>query len=472
MTGDGRELFEGFMEGMFTIRGNGDFGSPIHYIIAFEIKIWIEKSKGEFKGNYALAAHPAIIQPTPSPVSPGVLAFFPSDRVFIPWSPTDPDVRLISQNIVVPVIEKKGELDVTTFGNRMNIRFKNIPTRFVVQASAVVEQPMPDSRSSVIRVGIACHTCDFGLFPKESPNSISEITLPFSQKMLGFQQDFKDSVKMAFPRNGITSFLGKAIIVKTESFYSVIEDGETHYVKQVPEVEAARQLFLEHPELLEKIQAAARKEIRRGKAKGEDLVAPHYVAELDKLEQKEGLSTTNAGTGPQDVGSMDIRTVTTSRSRPLEGIVYAIEQLIALGKDGYNNCLLVVDGCWINIICKQKRKQLYVQVAGDKYIPKKSALKPEHVKKLEGMKIKREEGSIDIFSTYYDVGTIDIPQLVRDVFKIFDEVLRVSKGAVAYIQYDLVNKPTPEYEAVLAKLAEFLPDRREKKKFYWKWGAS
>jgi hypothetical protein len=88
------------------------------------------------------------------------------------------------------------------------------------------------------------------------------------------------------------------------------------------------------------------------------------------------------------------------------------------------------------------------------------------------MKIKKEEGSDDIFSIHYDLATIDIPQIARDVFRIFDEVLRVSKGAVAYLQCNLVNKPTPEYEAVLVALAQFIPDRREKNKFYWKWGTS
>ncbi len=473
MTGDGRELFEGFMEGMFKIQGNGDLlGAPIIYTIPFEIKMWIEKSKGEFKGNYALAAHPTIHQPPPSPVNPGVLAFFPSDRIFIPWSPTDPEVHLINQSIIVPSIEKKGELEVTVIGSRMNIRFKDIPSSFVVQASAMAEQLVPNSKSKVIHVGMAVHTCDFGLFPRDSPSSLSEITLAFSQKILGFQKEFKDRVKMAFPRNGITSFVGKAIIVKTESFYSVVEDGETRYVEQVPEVEKARQLFLEHPELLEKIQAAAGGEVKSYFDRGEKLVSREMAAELIRKAAGGGPSTFADTVASMPAITEEKPIAETRNAKPFEGLVYAIEQLIAQGKEGYNACMLVVDGCWITISSKPKKKELYIQVAGDKYIPKKSALKPEHVKKLEGMKIKKEEGSIDIFSIHHDVVTIDIPQIAREVFQIFDEVLRVSKGAVAYLQYDLVPKPTPEYEAVLVALAKFLPDRREKKKFYWKWGSS
>nr|MDO8086017.1 hypothetical protein [Candidatus Sigynarchaeum springense]MDO8119163.1 hypothetical protein [Candidatus Sigynarchaeota archaeon] len=476
MTGEGRELFEGFMDGLFSIVGGGDFGSPIHYIIPFEIKMWIEKSKGEFKGNYALEAHPTLIQPVASPVSPGVLAFFPSNNIAASWSPTNTNIRFLSQNMIFPQIMKKGDLEVTTSGNLLKIRFKDIPGKFMVHASVIAEDAGQKSRHSLPLFGSAFNVCDFGFFSREHPNTTSEIALAFSQKIIGYQKHFKDRARIAFPKGGTMDFVGRAIIVKTESFYSALVDGDTHYVEQVPEVEKARQLFLQNPELLEKIQAAARQEIRKGKAKGEKLVAPYYVAKLDKLEQEEGTRTTPAGTGrhketmPSDGAGRPA--ASTTLPKPLEGLVYAIQQLVALGKDGHNSCLLVVDGCWINVVCKQKKKVLYIQVAGDKYIPKKFALKPEHIKKLEQMNIKREEGSIDIFSIQHSLDTMDTPKIARDVFKIFDEVLRVSKGAAAYIQYELVREPTPASEAVLATLAQFIPDRREKNKFYWRWGTS
>nr|MDO8112611.1 hypothetical protein [Candidatus Sigynarchaeota archaeon] len=221
------------------------------------------------------------------------------------------------------------------------------------------------------------------------------------------------------------------------------------------EIEAARQTFLDNSDV------------------DPIVFDPNWIKTLEKMKQDGGAPATRADTGPHKVAKPAARTeipnAAAGTSKPLEGLVYAIEQLVAQGKEGYNACLLVVDGCWISISCKPKKKQLYIQVAGDKYIPKKSALRPEHVKKLEGMKITREEGSIDIFSIHYGTDEIDIPKIAQDVFLIFDEVLRVSKGAVAYMQYNLVPKPTPEYEAVLAALAQFIPDRREKNKFYWKW---
>jgi hypothetical protein len=234
-------------------------------------------------------------------------------------------------------------------------------------------------------------------------------------------------------------------------------------------IEDARQLFLDNPELLAKIQAAARGEISAATAKGEKRASP----KSQKMGKAAGVPDIGADAAASKLATGEEKpTIEPNKSKPFEGLVYAVEQLIAQGKEGYNACLLVVDGCWVSVSYKLKRKQIYIQVAGDKYIPKKSALKPEHVKILEGMKIQREEGSIDIFSIYHDLATMDIPRIARDVSRIFDEVLRVSKGAVAYLQFDLVSKPTPEYEAVLAKIAEFIPDKREKKKFYWKWGSS
>ncbi|MBN2151093.1 MAG: hypothetical protein JW839_06605 [Candidatus Lokiarchaeota archaeon] len=467
------------MDGKFTVAGKGFLGTLIEYEIPFEIKMWIEKAKDKFKGSYTLTANPIINKPALTKVcqSPGIFGLFPAGRCCFQsdpkekkvfhWDPKD-DSTLIMLDTVISKIDKKGGvLEVTQHGNDwMTVRFVDMPGKFSVFATAI-----HDLSDDIIGE----YRFDFGFFSKDSPKHMDSISLQFSRKILGFQQTFNDQAEMRYPKNGTTTLRGVAIIRKTESFYSVVEAGGTHYVEQVSEVEAARQLFLEHPELLEKIQAAARAEIRRGKAKGEDLVAPHYVAELDKLEQKEGVPTTAGTSHPKVVkpaAGEEKPTAIPTTSRPFEGLVYAIEQLIAQGKDGYNACLLVVGGCWISISFKPKRKQLYIQVAGDKYIPKKSALKPEHVKKLETMRIKREDGSIDIFSIHHDVATIDIPQIVQNVFQIFDEVLRVSKGAVAYLQYDLVPKPTPEYEAVLATLAQFIPDRREKKKFYWRWGTS
>jgi hypothetical protein len=57
---------------------------------------------------------------------------------------------------------------------------------------------------------------------------------------------------------------------------------------------------------------------------------------------------------------------------------------------------------------------------------------------------------------------------VDTVFQIFNKVLRVSKGARAYMDHALGCKPTLEHEAVFTTLAGLM-ERRDGRKFYWTW---
>lgn len=155
-------------------------------------------------------------------------------------------------------------------------------------------------------------------------------------------------------------------------------------------------------------------------------------------------------------------------ANPLEGLARALGLFVKHAKGG-NYCMVVVDGCWINHRLVPKKKALYCQVAGDKYIPAKSHLKPEHVAKLEALGITREEGSIDIFSTLDPLAGLDPAKIAARAFTVFTEVLRVSKGAGAYLELVLGSKPDPAFEGVLASVAELLPDRRSGNKFHWRW---
>ena len=71
-------------------------------------------------------------------------------------------------------------------------------------------------------------------------------------------------------------------------------------------------------------------------------------------------------------------------SQPREGLVYALEKLTTIAKGG-NYCMTVVDGCWVNFRYKKRGNHLYFQVAGDKYIPKRSHFKKEHIEILKEM---------------------------------------------------------------------------------------
>jgi hypothetical protein len=463
MTGEGLERFTGFMNGVFTVSGSGTLGTPIEIRIPFMISMHLEKTKDHFKGTYSFEANPFVLQPRSSLACPGVFGILPEGEKMLPSGSSLSGAMLLAQVLTVPPIKKNGDIEVVKYGNRqITVKLLDLPQKFMIQASAVSWRVVPNSDPLQMEISpvVGAYGFDLGFFSKSSPKFLDALTLDFNLKQLGFQKSFKDQAQMDYPSGGLTQFVGEATIAKTESFYSVVEGKGATYVEQVAEVEEARKLFLEHPELYDQIQKMGDAETQRGVNEG--LIEAKHAHMFSKDEAP-------VRTPAPEADAMMSRSVVGTTGSPLEGLVYGIEQLIALGQEGYNTCMLVVDGCWVNVTYKPKKKQLYLQVAGDKYISKKSRLGPEHIKILDAMGITREPASIDIFSAYYSVDTVDIPKFAQDFFRIFDEVLRVSKGSKAYLQLDLVNKPTPEYEAVLIKMATMIPDRKEKKKFYWAW---
>lgn len=155
-------------------------------------------------------------------------------------------------------------------------------------------------------------------------------------------------------------------------------------------------------------------------------------------------------------------------SRPREGLAYALEKLTTIAKGG-NYCMTVVDGCWVNFRYKKRGNHLYFQVAGDKYIPKRSHLKKEHIEILKEMGIVAEPMSDDIFSTHFDDKPRNLEGIVDTVFEIFSKVYRVRKGSDAYIEFVIGSKPSAEMADAVEGMYDYFNDRDGKSKFCWEW---
>ncbi len=153
--------------------------------------------------------------------------------------------------------------------------------------------------------------------------------------------------------------------------------------------------------------------------------------------------------------------------KPREGLVFAIEQLTKSGKGG-NYCMIVVDGCWINFRFKKRKKELFMQVSGNQYIPSKSHFDQQHIKILESFGIQADEYSNDIYSRYFNDKPRDFNEIVTIVFKVFEQVYRVDNKSSAYIEFVLGSKELPEFKEILDGLQDFIP-KRAKNKFKWSW---
>lgn len=153
--------------------------------------------------------------------------------------------------------------------------------------------------------------------------------------------------------------------------------------------------------------------------------------------------------------------------KPREGLVFAIEQLTKSGKGG-NYCMIVVDGCWINFRFKKRKKELFMQVSGDQYIPSKSHFDQQHIKLLDSFGIQADEYSNDIYSRYFNDKPRDFNEIVTIVFKVFEQVYRVDNKSSAYIEFVLGSKVLPEFKEILDGLQDFIP-KRAKNKFKWSW---
>ncbi|MBN2228390.1 MAG: hypothetical protein JW779_02280 [Candidatus Thorarchaeota archaeon] len=461
MSKEGRELFKGFIEGIFSVTGSSDFGTHIHYIIPFDIKIQLEKTRKSFTGKYSLVAHPVITQPHAGMMqNPGILSLFPAEKVNILWPPMDPNYIMLSQSLCAPEIKADGAVKVTDFGNnRIRLQLLDVPQKFIVSATALSRRIIQQgsSISETFLTGLGVHDFDFGYFSKDSPNYLNEIVFNFSQKLLGFEVHFKDAASTKFPRNGQTQFTGIGFLEKTESFYSVVSEKGTKYVEQVPEVEEARQLFLEHPELLARIQTEARRTIRHGV--DDDKVSQSLVDSVLRSKDRAQKVSLSEGTEQKSGSGIEHRNLD-------EIFLEALKVLVKYG--GSSNHAMVVSCGWAKFMRIEKGKKLQVDVAGSMYLQSSCKLNESHIETLKEMGLLLDSHSVEIYTTKFDATSEEeLIKAAKLIEPIFSKVYRRKKGEEAYLEMILGIK-TPEAVAALDKLAIQFP-RRDGFKLKFRW---
>lgn len=468
----GKEFFDGFIQGFILSNGVGDFSFPVSYMIPFEITIRIEKSSSGFSGSYDFEAQPTIISPNTGFIKwPGVIGFFPQNIAGIPTaSPSSVFFKFMTCQVISALkMTCSGKLEVLEFkNNKFTIQFHDLPKGFYVTATALAyhEIPMHHTMCPHIIPMYAFHLVPLEFFSKSSSSYLEKITLYYNHKILAFEAPLKLKTKTKRIRDEVASLRAYAMIVKSESFYSVADQEGSHYVKQVPDLEEVRQLFLENPDLASKLSSEADAKIEEGLRKG--LYSTKLVKMLDSLKPK-GEKPDGASPDAESLSALADR-LEKSRERgplPREGLAYALEHLIKSSTRD-NSCMIVIDGCWINFMYKKSKNELYMQVSGNKYIPTKSYFDQEHIKILESLGIQAEEYSIDIFSRNFDEKQRDFSAIVTTVFKIFEQVYRVDNKSSAYIALDLGSKTLPEFKEILDGLQDFIP-KRDKIKFKWSW---
>ncbi|HUU78365.1 MAG TPA: hypothetical protein VMX55_08455 [candidate division Zixibacteria bacterium] len=472
MSKPGKEYFDGFIQGFISSNGIGDYNISANYVIPFEITLRIEKSSSGFSGSYDFEAHPTILMPHPGIVQwPGVFAFFPQSHSGIPNMPYSGTFNsMILQQISTQKLSCSGKLEVLEFkNNKFSIQLHDLPEGFQVVASGSAFSLVPTGQGALIPHYIPMYATQFvplEFFSKSSTNYLKKITLYYRHKILAFEAPLKVETRTKRLKDEVVSMRAHAMIVKTESFYSVVDQEGEHYVEQVPEIEEVRQIFLENPELATKIEAAAKAEIEEGLREG--LYSPKLVKMLESLESKR---ESPDGTSPDSKSLGDLASrLEESRERgpkPQEGLAYALEHLTKSGIGG-NYCMIVVDGCWINFRFKKSKNELYMQVSGDQYIPSKSHFDQKHIKILETLGIRAEEYSNDIYSRQFNEKPRDFNEIVKIVFKVFENVYRVDNKSSAYIELVLGSKTLPEFKEILDGLQDFIPNR-DKNKFKWSW---
>ena len=147
-----------------------------------------------------------------------------------------------------------------------------------------------------------------------------------------------------------------------------------------------------------------------------------------------------------------------------EGMKQALTALMTKAK-GASYCMIVVDDAWINFRYKKSKKNLHLQVAGNKYIsPMK--LKDSDIKRLEDMGIPPEPMSDEIYARDFDADEQkDLDKIVGIAIEIFNDVYHVSNRDSARVELDLGKGETEE---ILNEIAPFFK-RHRGKKFRWKW---
>lgn len=476
MSGKRKEIFDGIMDGAFTTRGLSIVGPPgvaevIFYQILFNIKMHIVKIDGKFSGTYSFNAYPLLLNPGTGShsVYPGLFRFFHPSTYLQPNIGEGASLPSVvgELNVVGGHIQKEGELKIKKFGNNaITIEFVDIPQDFMVIGTGTAiwyETQWHGGTQTRLLPLVASRNVGLGFFSPNSPYHFKEFTLSYSPKLLGFQAKYnmQQINKKQYPFSALDHYQAEAVIVKTESYYSVSYPEGPRYVKQ-EDLTEVRQIFLDNPQLADQMAVAAEAEIREAVSEG--FVSEKLLAMLKKPEaylrdgDTEGSDSLTALAATRAKGRTE--------PRPREALKYAIEQLLSITK-GANYCMTVAGDGWVNLRYKKSKDSLYFQVAGNKYIAP-SKLEVDEVKKLETLGITEEPMSDDIFSTLFDDKPRDVNRIVDIIFEIFTDIYHVDEGSDAYIEIDW-GTTSDATKAATEALMGFLPKRRSKNQFYWDW---
>ncbi|MBD3190403.1 MAG: hypothetical protein GF308_07150 [Candidatus Heimdallarchaeota archaeon] len=289
----GKELFEGYFRGTIQTTGTGHRGTPINWLIPFRITVQLKKTEEAFKGNHFFQAQPIILSPKPTGAYPGIFDLFKIGTYLNLPTPTQMPLQHFTFGYPCSKkgISARGTVKAEQDGDNLHLEFEGIPEKFMIIGRGLAELPAKKGKAEVkayVPV-IGQRWIDLGPFSKESATYIPKFTVPFKQETLSFEKNYSSQKQKSpsfYPKNASEKFTWKAQIVKTESFYSIVDlaDGTEEYVEQVG-LEEARQMFLENPELIGQIAEAAEATIQEGIEKGH--VSEKLVSMIESMHEKD-----------------------------------------------------------------------------------------------------------------------------------------------------------------------------------------
>ncbi|MFW9931701.1 MAG: hypothetical protein ACFFDR_03520, partial [Candidatus Thorarchaeota archaeon] len=299
---------------------------------------------------------------------------------------------------------------------------------------------------------------DLGFFSSRSAIYMPKFELNFSPKRIAYVGEYKlgKETKGTFPVGGVHRGNAEFVVVKVESFYSVIEDGGEKYVEQT-DLEDARKLFLETPELLAKIQSEAKRQIRHGV--DDDHVSRSLVESVLSAKDKDIPSSSSIEAEPKSESGVEYLDLE-------EAFLEALKVLVQFG--GSSNHAMVVSCGWAKFMRIEKGKKLQLDVAGSMYVQSICKLKESHIDILKELGLLLDSHSVEIYTRKFDATSEkELAKAARLIQPIFSKVYRRAKGQEAYLEM-ILDVKTPEAIAALNKLAAYFP-HRDGNKLQFRW---
>lgn len=456
-----KERYDGLLWGTTITQSVGTHGSPVIILIPFEVKISLSGVGTNLEGTYELSTTPRIISPYAPMPYPGPLDIFTPGSYPAQFTRLDgtPSMVLSSTFEVVPVMHK-GSVKATVKRTKMSIELLGIPESTRIMCTAIVDRSatMGSVYQGMCLPVFATGEVDLGFFSSKSAIHMATFELEFSPKAIAYVSEFKleKERKGTFPIGGIHRGNAEFVVVKVESFYSVIEEGGEKYVEQTG-LEDARKLFLEHPELLAKFQSEAKRQIRHG-------IEDEHVSKglVDSVLRSKDSAT--SGSSTEAAGTMSASGI---EGRDLDKIfLEALKTLVDYG--GSSNHAMVVSCGWAKFLRIEKGKKLQLDVAGSMYVQNICKLKESHIDILKEMGLLLDSHSVEIYTRKFDATSEDeLAEAARLIQPIFSKVYRRAKGQEAYLEM-ILDVKTTEAVAALDKLATQFPHRDGNKlRFRW-----